>query len=221
MPALQTALFSTTKTFAPHPVWAGSVREARFAPLSKRDAVRAYHDARRFERQTRTAGRQDGRIGRNGLAVLHALIFDCLNFRTGRLDPSYETLARLACLSVRSVARGLAKLRSAGVLSWLNRVRLVQGPEGGAILEQDTNAYGICPTGHWKGYRAPVDPPKPEHGTAGEHPPLAAGIDAAAEAIRDGAAYGRTVPPETIISALESDSDPLSRAMAALARTRS
>jgi hypothetical protein len=40
--------------------------------VPKRKAVRLWHDARRFERQTRKPGAQDGYIGRNGLAVLHA-----------------------------------------------------------------------------------------------------------------------------------------------------
>jgi hypothetical protein len=30
------------------------------------------------------------------LQVLHALIFDFLNYRTGQLDPSYEAIARKA-----------------------------------------------------------------------------------------------------------------------------
>jgi hypothetical protein len=43
--------------------------------------------------------------------VLHALIFDFLNHRTGRLDPSYEAIARKAGVCVRAVATALARLR--------------------------------------------------------------------------------------------------------------
>ena len=64
--------------------------------MPKRQAVRLYHDARRFERQTRQPGRQDGALGRNGLAVLHALLFDFLNYASGRLDPSYARIAEKA-----------------------------------------------------------------------------------------------------------------------------
>jgi hypothetical protein len=78
------------KSYAPSPVWSGSVsKPIRFAPLRKKDATRLYHQARAFERQTRQPGRQDGAVSRNGLAVLHALVFDCLNYTSGRLDPSY------------------------------------------------------------------------------------------------------------------------------------
>ena len=38
------------------------------------------------------------------LAVLHALIFDFLNHRTGRLDPSYAAIAAKAGVCVRTVA---------------------------------------------------------------------------------------------------------------------
>jgi hypothetical protein len=34
-----------------------------------------------------------------------------VNYATGRLDPSYERIARLANISVRSVARALTKLK--------------------------------------------------------------------------------------------------------------
>jgi hypothetical protein len=64
------------KTYAP-PVWSGSVAgPVKFRPLTKREAVRLYHRARAFERQTRQPGKQDGALGRNGLAVLHSLLFD-------------------------------------------------------------------------------------------------------------------------------------------------
>jgi hypothetical protein len=87
--------------------------------MKKREAGRLYHRARDFERQSRAPGRQDGALSRNGLAVLHALLFDFLNFRSGRLDPAIETIAEAACVSVASVKRGLARLKAAGVLARL------------------------------------------------------------------------------------------------------
>lgn len=48
----------------------------------------------------------------NCLAILHALIFDCLNYASGRLDPSYATIARLsaALRATTSAAGSLAVL---------------------------------------------------------------------------------------------------------------
>src|SRR6202000_3166909 len=87
--------FAGPKTFAAWPVWRDSTRsEVKFAALPKRQAVRLYHKARRFERQSRAPGHQDGALGRNGLAVLHALLFDFLNYASGRLGPEYARIRR-------------------------------------------------------------------------------------------------------------------------------
>ena len=76
-------------TRAPWPVWSGSVaKPVRFAPMAKKAAVRLWHRARDFDRGTHQPGRHGGAVGPTALQVLHALIFDFLNHRTGRLDPS-------------------------------------------------------------------------------------------------------------------------------------
>jgi hypothetical protein len=94
---------SPSPTYAIWPVWRDSTtKEVKFQPMPKRQAVKLWHDARRFERQTRQPGRQDGAIGRNGLAVLHALLFDFLNYKNGELDPSWAAIAVKACISVEA-----------------------------------------------------------------------------------------------------------------------
>jgi hypothetical protein len=156
------------KTYAP-PVWSGSIgAPVKFQPLAKREAARRYHQARRFERQTRQPGKQDGMISRNGLAVLHSLLFDFLNHRSGRLDPGYAAIARAANISVRSVARGLRKLKEAGVINWLRRCSSALDEAGRFTLMQQSNAYSVCPSSQWKGYSEPP-PVFPEAGTWGEH----------------------------------------------------
>lgn len=155
------------------PVWKDSARnEVPFHPLSKKRAAQIWHDVRRFERQTRKPGQQDGAIGRNGLAILYAMLFDALDHATGRLDPSYATLARLANISIRSVHRGLCKLKAAGVVHWVRRCIESLDAMGRFSLAQDTNAYGIQGESQWRGFapRLPAPPPLP--GTWGDHPPL-------------------------------------------------
>lgn len=79
LPALP-GLGAAAKTYAAWPVWSDSTTaEVRFQPTPKQTAARLWHRARDFERRTRRPNRQDGALGRNGLAVLHALIFDFLN----------------------------------------------------------------------------------------------------------------------------------------------
>jgi hypothetical protein len=102
MPSLPglSGLAGSFKTYAPSPVWRDSTTgQVKFQRMPKRQAVKLYHRARDYERRTRAPGKQDGAIGRNGLAVLHALIFDFLDYATGRLDPGYEAIARTACVS--------------------------------------------------------------------------------------------------------------------------
>jgi hypothetical protein len=176
------------QTYAAWPVWSDSTTaEARFEPMPKRKAVQLWHDARRFERQTRGPGKQDGALGRNGLAVLHALLFDFLNFRSGALYPSWAAIAEAACISESSVGRGLARLKAAGVLSWLRRAVAAVAPAGGFLLRQISNAYHVCSTAGWKGYRPPPLPPPPAPGTWGDHPSMGSALDVAAALKREGA----------------------------------
>jgi hypothetical protein len=165
-------MFPYTRTYAAWPVWRDSTRaEVRFQPMRKKQAVKLWHRARDFERQTRQHGRQDGALGRNGLAVLYALIFDFLNYRSGALYPSRLAIAAKAAISERSVGRGLAKLKAAGVLNWLRRC-VGEMIDGHFTLRQETNAYGICPQSCWRGYRAPPEPPAPDPGTWSATPPI-------------------------------------------------
>jgi hypothetical protein len=209
------------KTYASWRVWKGSTREeVKFAPLagdrreSRRRASKIFHHARRFERSTRTRrGHQDGRIGRNGIAVLHALLFDFLNHHTGQLDPTYETIARASNISIRSVARGLQRLKACGVLTWVRRCR-EDFEDGVFYLRQKSNAYAVLPATQWKGFTPPPEPPPPEPGTWGDHPPMAPASVRAVDELRRGAT-------QNAAEALESDPhDGLALALARLQRIR-
>jgi hypothetical protein len=177
--------------------------------MPKRQAVRLWHDARRFERQTRKPGAQDGAIGRNGLAVLHALLFDFLNYASGKLYPSRQAIAHKANVSLRSVDRGLAKLKVSGVVNWLRRCA-EEWIDGRFTLKQETNAYAVLPVSQWNGYSAPADAPPPDPGTWGDHPALP---DPLALAARERGLMAKIV-------ALEGDErDGLAAALARFGRT--
>ena len=128
----------------------------RFAPLAKKAAVRLWHRARDFDRSTRQPGRHGGALGHTGLQVLHALVFDFLNFATGRLDPSYAAIARKANVCERTVATALARLRELGILHWVRRCA-ESWRDGRFVLEQETNAYAVLPESQWRGYRPPAE----------------------------------------------------------------
>jgi hypothetical protein len=182
--SLQNVLFGS---IAPPPskakwkVWRDSTTQTpKFQPLDKREAWRRYHDAERIERETRQPGHQDGAIGRNGLAVMRALL-GLVNFATGALVPAVITIARHACISVRSAFRGLKSLKLAGLLAWTKRAIQRVRDDGSFLLEQDTSAYVILPPTQWRVTvpKAPAKPapPPPEPETWGAHAPIDEGDD--------------------------------------------
>src|SRR5664279_257345 len=99
-------------TYAAWPVWSDSTpKPVQFTPMPKKAAVKRWHRARDFDRATKQPGRHGGAIGHSAMQVLHSLIFDSLNFRTGRLDPSYAAIARKANVCERAVASAIQRLR--------------------------------------------------------------------------------------------------------------
>jgi len=198
------------RTCAPSPVWRNSTTsDLRFQPLNRKEAAGRWHEARRFERATRQPGQQDGALGRNGLAVLYALLFDFLNHASGRLDPSIAGIASAANISERSAARGLAKLRAAGLLNWVRRCVAEIGEAGRVVFKQLTNAYAILPISQWLGHRPRPAAPHPEPATWGARPPLPSIIEMAAAADS----------PAARLDALELDpTDKLAAALARLGR---
>src|SRR5215212_3946433 len=208
------AVAGSQHTRAPWPVWKDSTtKKVKFMPLPQKRAVKIFHKARAFERQTRQKGKQDGALGRNGLLVLHTLIFDFLNYATGRLDPAIETIAKKTCISISSVKRGLASLKRSGVLHWIRRAAETRDEQGRFCEEQDTNAYGIVPPSQWLVFfdRLP-DAPPPHPSEWGAVSPLPSVIDQATEEMRHG-------ERKTMLSILESDpSDELAASLASFSR---
>jgi hypothetical protein len=198
------------RTYAPWPVWSDSTTApVRFAPMAKKAAVKLWHRARDFDRGTHQAGQHGGAVGHTGLAVLHALIFDFLNHRTGRLDPSYAAIAAKAGVCVRTVASALQRLKALGILNWVRRCAERRDAEGRFVLEQETNAYAVLPESQWRGYRPPAEPPGPLPGTWGDPPPM---LSAVAQAVLEGDLAGK-------VQALASDpKDGLAAALARLGR---
>jgi hypothetical protein len=202
--------FEGPKTYAAWPVWSDSTtKEIRFQPMPKKAAVRLYHRARDFDRQSHTEGRHGGAVGHAALQVLHALIFDFLNFRSGRLDPSYAAIARAANVCERTVATAIKRLRELGILNWVRRCA-ESWREGRFVLEQETNAYAVLPATQWHGYRPPPECPLPAPDTWGAHPPLPSQIDQAIVEQREGGGL------RTVIQIL--DCDPGDESAAVLAR---
>lgn len=218
MPALAYASpalpgFTGPKTFAAWPVWSDSTtKDIRFQPMPKKAAVRLWHRARDFDRQSHMEGRHGGAVGHAALQVLHALIFDFLNYASGRLDPSYAAIARKANVCERTVANALKRLRELGILNWVRRCA-ESWRDGRFVLEQETNAYTVLPATQWRGYTPPAEPPAPASGTWGDHPPLPSLLAQAGVEMQ----HGGTV--RSVLGILDGDpGDELAAALARLGR---
>src|SRR5689334_21048578 len=143
-------------TYAAYPVWGDSTtKPVQFVPLPKKEAVRIWHRARDFDRQTHTPGKHGGALGPSGLQVLHVFLFDFLNYETGRLDPSYKAIAGKANLCERTVSDALKRLEGVGIITWVRRCS-EEWVNGRFVRRQLTNAYCIRPSG-WVGYQAPPE----------------------------------------------------------------
>jgi hypothetical protein len=180
--------------------------------MPKKAAVRLWHRARDFDRATHQPGQHGGAVGHTALQVLHSLIFDFLNHRTGRLDPSYAAIASKAGVCVRTVATALQRLRELGILNWVRRCA-ERWQDGRFVLAQETNAYGLLPETQWRGYRPPAEPPGPAPGTWGEPAPMPSVLAQAALESRQGGDL------RAVVHALEAEpKDGLAAALARLGR---
>jgi hypothetical protein len=134
--------FTGPTSYASWPIWSDSARaEVRFQPMPKKAATRLWHRARDFDRQTRQKDRHGGKVGHSALQVLHALIFDFLNFRTGQLDPSYAAIARKANVCERTVATAIQRLKGLGILNWVLR----HGVTAGTCWSRTRTPTPCCP----------------------------------------------------------------------------
>jgi hypothetical protein len=206
--------FASPKTLAAWPVWADSARaEVKFQSLPKKQANQFYQKARAFNRSTKVEGRYGGIIGGSALRVLESLIFDFLNFVSGRCDPSYEAIARKTGLCRRTVATALARLKELRIVNWLRRCAN-DWVNGKYQLKQETNAYAVLPSSQWLGFVDPLPPaPPPDPATWGAMPPLPELIEQAVIDRQAGASLA------SVVSRLEDDpADGLAAALARLGR---
>lgn len=203
--------FPAPKTYAAWPVWRDSTTaEVKFQPLKKKEAAKRWHKAKRFDLQTHTAGKHGGAIGPAALEVLRVMLFEFLDYASGQLDPSYETIAAKAGLCVRTVADALKRLRDLGLLHWQRRARPEPEASGGFRLVQETNAYAVLSPANWRGYYEPPPAPAPQPGTWGDHPPR----DLMAEAAEDCRAGSTKAAIATLNAAGAYGGDPLAAALA-------
>jgi hypothetical protein len=98
----------------------------RAVPLDRNAKARIAAYARAWTARNRQPGQHKGPITRAFLDVLHALLWQFHNSRTGCCFPSYERIAEKAKCARSTVAEALRVLEWAGVLSWQHRIARIR-----------------------------------------------------------------------------------------------
>ena len=107
-----------------------------------REVQRILLAAKRYERIERRPGRRNGPLGSVAIEVLEYLV-NVVDFETGRLEPSIDTMAHRLKRSRDAVVRGLANLRRHGFLDWIRRYEPTGNEGRGPQVRQATNAYRL------------------------------------------------------------------------------
>lgn len=162
-------------------VLAGASAERERTPVRKHSRARGYCEAvfwrrtdrqevrrivlaaRRYELAGRQPGERNGPLG--GVAIeLLELFANLVNFRTGRLDPSIETLMRMLRRSRDAIVRALKNLRTHGFLDWLRRYEPTGNEGRGPQVRQTSNAYRLSLPERAKRFlgRFGITPPPPD-----------------------------------------------------------
>lgn len=93
-----------------------------------------------YDRGSKMAGRRNGALGHVAIEVLAAL-YRLVDYKTGRLDPSIDTI----CLRIRrarsAVVQAMARLKQHGFLSWIRRTEPTGNKGPGPQVRQISNAY--------------------------------------------------------------------------------
>lgn len=132
------------RTYQPirrHSHTAGRCEGAFWRPITRKEAGQIVLAAKRYELATRRPGARKGALGGVALEVLEYL-GNRVDWRTGRLEPSIDTMRAKLRRSRDAIVRALQALRAHGFLDWLRRY-VPTGNETGPRVKQTSNAYRL------------------------------------------------------------------------------
>ncbi|MFT3967867.1 MAG: helix-turn-helix domain-containing protein [Sphingobium sp.] len=98
--------------------------------------------AKHYERIERRPGRRNGPLGPVAIEVLEYLV-NLVDYKTGRLEPSIDTMMRRLKRSRDAIVRALANLRRHGFLAWIRRYEPTGNKGHGPQVRQVSNAYRL------------------------------------------------------------------------------
>jgi hypothetical protein len=121
---------------------AGKCEGVFWRRTSRQDVQKILLAVKRYELAGRQPGSRSGPLGAVAIELVE-LFVNMVDFRTGRLEPSIETLMRHLKRSRDAIVRALKALRAHGFLDWLRRY-VPTGNEGaGPQVQQTSNAYRL------------------------------------------------------------------------------
>lgn len=121
----------------------GCYESAFWRPTSRHEAKAVLMAAKRFELSERKPGERSGPLGSVAIELLELLV-GLVDFRTGRLEPSIETMMRRLKRSKDAIVRAMKNLRRHGFIDWLRRYEPTGLDGRGPQLRQASNAYRLC-----------------------------------------------------------------------------
>lgn len=122
--------------------------EGFFRAITSQIGARIMRAAERFARvsmKARARGQRRGELTDIDVQILEALIFDFMDWKSGRLEPTYAQIARKTGRGRATIAASLTRLERAGLLERMRRFKKIEGAEGRMEpqVEQAPNAYRV------------------------------------------------------------------------------
>ena len=111
-------------------------------PTNRQEVQKVLLAAKRYELAERQKGERTGPLGSVAIEVLEYFV-NLVDFRTGRLEPSIDTIMGKVRRSRDAVVRALKALRTHGFLDWLRRYEPTGREGSGPQVQQASNAYRL------------------------------------------------------------------------------
>ena len=120
----------------------GSSEGRIWRPTTRQEVQKVLLAAKRYELAERQKGERTGPLGSVAIEVLEFFV-NLVDFRTGRLEPSLDTIMGKVRRSRDAVVRALKALRAHGFLDWLRRYEPTGREGSGPQVQQASNAYRL------------------------------------------------------------------------------
>ena len=190
-----------------HSRLAGECEGVFWRRTDRREVRRVLLAARRYDVVGRAPGRRNGPLGHVALEVLE-LLTNLVDFRTGRLEPAIDTIARKVRRARSAVVAALSRLREHGFADWLRRFEPTGNEGRGPQVRQVANAYRLA---------LPARAAR-LLGAIGQDVPMPDDVEHAQEARSEALAAMKASLPLDELAVVEVDDGPLARALASLGR---